>query len=99
MNIAKTIGCKDFPCVDVDHECYMLPDIDIDPERIFIIMIAECAPEVPNDYFYAGNSPSRSDPPLLMPATPPFPACRTPHPDSARGVWPFSEDLFWGPSL
>jgi hypothetical protein len=56
MNIAKTIGCKDFPCVDVDHECYMLPDIDIDPERIFILMIAECAPEDPNDYFYAGNS-------------------------------------------
>ncbi len=56
MNMAKTIGCKDFPCVDVDHECCMLPDIDIDPERIFIIMIAECAPEDPNDYFYAGNS-------------------------------------------
>lgn len=34
----------------------MLPDMDIDPERIFIIMIAECAPEDPNDYFYAGNS-------------------------------------------
>lgn len=56
MNIAKTIGCKDFTCVDVDYECYMLPDIDVDPERIFIIMIAECAPEVQNDYFYAGNS-------------------------------------------
>jgi uracil-DNA glycosylase len=55
MNIAKTIGCQDFPCKDVDHGGYVLPDIDIDPERIFIIMIAECAPEDPNDYFYAGN--------------------------------------------
>jgi uracil-DNA glycosylase len=56
MNIAKTIGCKDFPCVDVDHQGYVLPEIDIDPERIFILMIAECGPEDPNDYFYAGNS-------------------------------------------
>lgn len=52
MIISNSIGCKDFSCSDVNHECYMVPDIDINPEQVSIVMISECAPEYSKDYFY-----------------------------------------------
>ena len=52
MIISDSIGCKDFSCSDVNHECYMVPDIDINPEQVSIVMISECAPEYSKDYFY-----------------------------------------------
>jgi len=55
MIVAKNIACPDLPCSDVDSECYLVPDIEIDVDRISLIMIAECAPENSGDYFYAGN--------------------------------------------
>lgn len=52
MIISNSIGCKDFSCSDVNHDCYMVPDIDINPEQVSIVMISECAPEYSKDYFY-----------------------------------------------
>jgi len=55
MRVSECVGCNDFPCEDVDHRAHLTPDIDIDPERIKIVMISEAAPADPKDYFYAGG--------------------------------------------
>jgi uracil-DNA glycosylase len=55
MQVSKLIGCQEFPCSDVRHECYIVPDIEIEPEKISIAMISEAAPASPDDYYYAGG--------------------------------------------
>jgi len=37
----------------VKHECYIIPDIDVNPEDVSIAMISEAAPPNPDDYYYA----------------------------------------------
>jgi uracil-DNA glycosylase len=51
------IGCEHFPCVDVKHDRYIMPDYNLDPERVSMVMISEAAPEDPNDYYYAQSTP------------------------------------------
>lgn len=53
MKISRNIKCKEFPCPGVRHENYMVPDIEVKPEDISIIMISEAAPPDPADYYYA----------------------------------------------
>jgi len=53
MQVSKCVGCREFPCDDVRHDCYIIPDIDVKPDGIFIVMISEAAPANPNDYYYA----------------------------------------------
>ena len=53
--INKIIKCTDFPCPDIDTKCHVIPNIEINPDRISIVMISECAPENLNDYFYSGS--------------------------------------------
>ncbi|MCE5250888.1 uracil-DNA glycosylase [bacterium] len=55
MNINNCIGCTAFPCADVRHERYRVPDIEVTPEKISVVMISEAAPEAPGDYYYAGG--------------------------------------------
>jgi uracil-DNA glycosylase len=55
MQVSKLISCQEFPCADVRHECYIVPDVEIEPEKISIVMISEAAPSSPNDYYYAGG--------------------------------------------
>ena len=57
MHVAECIGCESFPCADVRHECYMVPDIDVRPEGISVVMISESAPKDPDDYYYAAGDP------------------------------------------
>lgn len=57
MRVSECIGCQEFPCVGVRHECYVVPDIDVQPEDISIVMISEAAPANPDDYYYAGGEP------------------------------------------
>ena len=57
MRVSKCIGCEEFPCVDVEHECYIVPDIVVKPDAISIIMISEAAPANPDDYYYAQGKP------------------------------------------
>jgi len=49
------VGCKEFPCADVKHECYIIPDVDVKPDEISIVMISEAAPASSDDYYYAGG--------------------------------------------
>ncbi len=38
MLISDKIACEDFPCEKINKEGYLIPDVDIDVERIKIIM-------------------------------------------------------------
>lgn len=53
----KYIECKKFPCGDVNHDSYVVPDVNVNPDKIRIIMISEAAPQDPSDYFYAKGDP------------------------------------------
>jgi uracil-DNA glycosylase len=57
MRVNECIGCITFPCVDVKHDRYLLPEIDLDPEKVTAILISEASPDDPTDYYYAGNNP------------------------------------------
>ena len=57
MQVSKCVGCDRFPCADVRHECYVIPDIDVNPDDISIVMISEAAPANPSDHYYAGGDP------------------------------------------
>jgi uracil-DNA glycosylase len=55
MRTDQCIACSAFPCTDVRHESYVIPNVDIDPASISIVLISEAAPEKTNDYYYAGG--------------------------------------------
>jgi uracil-DNA glycosylase len=57
MNPHNSIRCERFPCADVRHECFVVPNIDLKPKDISMVMIAEAAPANPADYFYAKGEP------------------------------------------
>ncbi len=57
MRIDECVGCKEFPCTDVVHGAYRIPDIDLDPTAVKAVLISEAAPENPEDYYYAGGAP------------------------------------------
>ena len=57
MHISKFVKCNDFPCVDVNKDCYLFPNIGIEPDKINTIMISEAPPQDPKDYFHAQNNP------------------------------------------
>jgi uracil-DNA glycosylase len=55
MRVSQCVGCETFPCADVRHECYLVPDIELKPEDVSIVMISEAAPADRGDYYYAGG--------------------------------------------
>ncbi|UCD08425.1 MAG: uracil-DNA glycosylase [Dehalococcoidales bacterium] len=55
MKVSEKVNCKDYPCTDVRHECYIVPDIELKPEEVSIIMISEAAPVDSADYYYASD--------------------------------------------
>jgi len=57
MQVNKHVACKAFPCADVRHACYLVPNIDLKPEHISIVLISEAAPPDPGDYYYATGNP------------------------------------------
>ena len=57
MRVSQYVGCEEFPCADVKHECYIIPDLDVKPDAISIVMISEAAPANPDDYYYAKGEP------------------------------------------
>ena len=57
MRVSKCVGCRNFPCTDVKHECYVVPNIEVNPDGISIAMISEAAPVDPRDYYYARGNP------------------------------------------
>jgi uracil-DNA glycosylase len=55
MRPSYHVRCEHFPCQDVNHAGYIIPDIDVDPDAISIIMISEASPTDLKDYYYAGS--------------------------------------------
>lgn len=56
MNVSQCVRCATFPCTDVQQAGYVVPDLDVRPERITIILISEAAPATPADFYYAGEA-------------------------------------------
>src|SRR5574342_591429 len=57
MRVSSCVGCKAFPCKDVNHKGYILPEVDLKPEKVSIILISEAAPADKRDYYYARGDP------------------------------------------
>jgi uracil-DNA glycosylase len=57
MRVSDHITCSELPCVDVRHEGLIIPDLDVNPASIAIILISEAAPADPADHYYAGGDP------------------------------------------
>lgn len=57
MRVTEHIQCDGFPCVGVNHDCYMVPDVDLDPDKVSIVLISEAAPPDAADYYYAPGDP------------------------------------------
>jgi hypothetical protein len=57
MQPSDHIRCIDFPCADVRHEGYLVPGVDLDPEKISIVLVSEAAPPEAADYYYAPGDP------------------------------------------
>jgi len=57
MRVNESIQCIKFPCEDVNHPSYIMPEVDIDPQNVSIVLIAEAAPTDPGDYYYAKGNP------------------------------------------
>ena len=57
MRVNECIKCEEFPCADVRHNCYIIPDVDVKPDNISMVMISEAAPANPEDYYYAKGEP------------------------------------------
>ncbi len=55
MRVKEQIECRDFPCLDVRHEGYIIPQVEIDPVEVSLIMISEAALAELKDYYYAGG--------------------------------------------
>ena len=53
MRISDHIQCIDFPCVEANQESYLVPNLELDPASIRLMLISETAPSDPRDYYYA----------------------------------------------
>lgn len=57
MRVDQCVKCADLPCLDVKHENYIIPNIDIDSETVSLVLISEAAPPNLDDYYYASGDP------------------------------------------
>jgi len=57
MQVSQYVSCQGFPCADVKHERYIVPDIDVSPDKISVVMISEAVPENSADYYYSEGDP------------------------------------------
>jgi hypothetical protein len=57
MRVSNRVRCGKFPCSDVKHERYVVPDIEVNPDHISIAVISEAAPANPSDYYYERGNP------------------------------------------
>jgi len=55
MNVNEQIACQEFPCLNVRYDCYVIPEVYVDPVNISMLMISEAAPADRKDFYYAGG--------------------------------------------
>ncbi len=52
MRVNEVISCEHFPCLDVRHEGFSIPDFDLEVEKVSIVMISEAAPLNPSEGYF-----------------------------------------------
>ena len=57
VRVSECVECREFPCADVRHECYVVPELEVRPGHVSIVLISEAAPREPGDYYYAEGKP------------------------------------------
>ncbi|MCC7572045.1 MAG: uracil-DNA glycosylase [Candidatus Methanofastidiosum sp.] len=57
MKPSDKISCKSFPCKDIEKNVFQIPYLDLNPDKIKIVMISEVPPLDPKDYFYSIDTP------------------------------------------
>ena len=57
MRVSESLRCLTLPCSDVRHDCYQVPDVEIGPEDVSLVLISEAAPADPANYYYASEDP------------------------------------------
>jgi uracil-DNA glycosylase len=57
MKVSDCVACTEFPCVDANHERYLIPSVEIEPEEVSMVMISEAAPTDAANYYYAQGNP------------------------------------------
>jgi uracil-DNA glycosylase len=57
MQPSDYVRCEDYPCVDINSSACAIPDIEIDPDHVRLILISEAAPQDPADAYYAAGAP------------------------------------------
>jgi hypothetical protein len=65
MRPCDYVCCERFPCQDVDHQAYRIPENEIEPEAIKLLMISEAAAPLAGDDFYAPGGPLYAQTTLL----------------------------------
>jgi len=53
MRPNEQVKCPDFPCHDVNKKNYVIPNIEVDANKIKVFMVSEAPPDNLGDYFYA----------------------------------------------
>jgi hypothetical protein len=74
MRIDSHVICTTFPCTDVNQDVYQIPQIDLDPQSIRVMVISEAVPPNPANYYYALGNPSYEKTTLAAFRTAGFPA-------------------------
>lgn len=57
MRVSECVACSGFPCSDVKHDRYILPNVSIKPATVSAVMVSEAAPDNASDYFYGKGDP------------------------------------------
>ena len=57
MRVNQCVRCSAFPCIDVRHDAYIVPDIEVQPDQVSLVLISESAPKDMDDFYYAEGKP------------------------------------------
>jgi uracil-DNA glycosylase len=53
MLVTSVVECATFPCQNVDHDRHHVPGIQVQADRVSIVLISEAPPAEPGDDYYA----------------------------------------------
>lgn len=55
MRPSQLIECTQLSCAGVKHNRYVVPEIEVKPNKVSIVLVSEAAPPDLADYYYAGS--------------------------------------------
>ncbi len=54
---SNSVMCAGLPCADVRHGSFAVPGVEVDPGRVYVVLISEAAPADPEDHYYSPGDP------------------------------------------